>query len=127
MKLLEAYCAESRIPDCFDYAYKRGLITHLDIYKAEEPIMRKSAACIVHCVLQAVCGEQDEEDWLEAESLLDLYSCHTCVMQIAQCYIKGIMGERRPNIFGADDFLTNAEAAELTEKIFDLSKRTPPD
>lgn len=124
--LLEDYCGGNRVFDCFDYAYKIGLITHLDVYNAEEPIMRKSAARIVHGILQTIYNEEDEPDWFAAESLADLYSCHICVMHIAQCYVKGIISERRPGLFGADDFLTDEEALTLTKKIFDLSKRTPP-
>jgi rhodanese-related sulfurtransferase len=108
-----------------DYALNKGIIEDYDLTNISNPIERRSAARIVHEALKAEIGERDEHEWSAAEKLKDLYSCHTCVMHIAQVYVKGIMLARDKNVFDAVGCLTRAEAAAVVERMLDRDKRIP--
>lgn len=108
-----------------DYALYKGIIEDYDITNISKPIERRSAARIVHEVLLTEFGEKDEHEWSAAENLKDLYSCHTCVMHIAQMYVKGIMPGRDHNLFDAEGSLTRAEAEEVVANMLDREQRIP--
>lgn len=108
-----------------DYALYKGIIEDYDLTNISNPIERRSAARIVHEALLTEFGERDEYEWSAAENLRDLYSCHTCVMHIAQMYVKGIMPGRDHNMFDAAGGLTRAEAAEVVVRMFDREQRIP--
>lgn len=108
-----------------DYALYKGIVEDYDITNISKPIERRSAARIVHEALLTEFGERDEYEWSAAENLRDLYSCHTCVMHIAQMYVKGIMLGRVNNIFDAVGSLTHAEAAEVVVRMLDREQRIP--
>jgi rhodanese-related sulfurtransferase len=84
-----------------DYALYKGIIEDYDLTK------------------------KDEYEWSAAENLKDLYSCHTCVMHIAQMYVKGIMLGRDHNLFDAAGSLTHAEAAAIVVRLLDREQRIP--
>ncbi|MBB3108088.1 rhodanese-related sulfurtransferase [Paenibacillus phyllosphaerae] len=109
-----------------DYALYKGIIEDYDLTNISKPIERRSAARIVHEALLTELGEKDEYEWSAAENLRDLYSCRTCVMHIAQMYVKGIMPGRDPNLFDAAGSLTHAEAAAVVIRMLDREQRTPP-
>ncbi|WP_336785838.1 S-layer homology domain-containing protein [Paenibacillus sp. MMO-177] len=108
-----------------DYALYKGIIEDYDITNISKPIERRSAARIVHEALLTEFGERDEYEWSAAENLRDLYSCHTCVMHIAQVYVKGIMHGRDNNVFDAVGSLTRAEAAAVIVRMLDRDQRIP--
>lgn len=108
-----------------DYALHKGIIEDYDLTNISKPIERRSAARIVHEALLTEFGEKDEYEWSAAENLRDLYSCHTCVMHIAQVYVKGIMPGRDPNLFDAAGDLTHAEAAAIVARMLDREQRIP--
>lgn len=96
-----------------------------DLTNISKPIERRSAARIVHEALLAEFGEKDAHEWSAAENLRDLYACHTCVMHIAQVYVKGIMPGRDPNLFDVVGGLTHAEAGEVVVRMLDKEQRIP--
>jgi len=109
-----------------DYALYRGIIEDYDITNSNNPIERRSAARIIHEALLMEFLERDEEQWSAAEKLVDLYSCRTCVMHIAQVYVKGIMFARKENLFDLEGHLTIYEAADIVVRVLDKNKRIPP-
>lgn len=108
-----------------DYALLKGIIEDYDMTNISTPIERRSAARIVHEVLLMELGEKDEAKWSAAENLRDLYSCHTCVMHIAQVYVKGIMLGRDNTVFDVKGSVTPAEASEIVVRMLDKEQRIP--
>ncbi len=108
-----------------DYALQKGILEDYDMTNIRKPIERRSAARIVHEALLTEFRESDENDWSAAENLRDLYFCHTCVMHIAQMYVKGIMPGRDNNIFDAKGSITRQEAAAIVERMLDREQRIP--
>jgi rhodanese-related sulfurtransferase len=108
-----------------DYALHKGIIEDYDMTNINNPIERRSAARIVHEVLLMEFKERDEDGWSAAEKLSDLYICHTCVMHIAQVYVKGIMLGRDNNVFDAQGSITLAEAAAIIVRMLDKKQRIP--
>ncbi|MDT8715064.1 S-layer homology domain-containing protein [Clostridium sp. 19966] len=106
-----------------DYALYKGIIGDYDIANISKPIERRSAARIVHEALLMEFGERDENEWSAAENLRDLYLCHTCVMHIAQMYVKGIMLGRNNNVLDAVGIITRAEAAAVVVRMLDRDQR----
>lgn len=108
-----------------DYAFHKGIIEDYDVTNISNPIERRSAARIVHEALLTEFGEEDEVAWSAAENLHDLYSCHTCVMHIAQMYVKGIMLGRDNSVFDVKGSLTRAEAETIIVRMLDMKQRIP--
>lgn len=108
-----------------DYALYKGIIEDYDVTNMSNPIERRSAARIVHEALLTEFLEKDESEWSVAENLLDLYSCRTCVMHIAQVYVKGIMLAREHNVFDVKGNMTVAEAEEIVIRMLVREKRIP--
>lgn len=108
-----------------DYALLQGIIEDYDMTNRSNLIERRSAARIVHVALLTEFSERDEAEWSAAKKLLDLYSCHTCVIHIAQVYVKGIMLEHEENVFDVKGYLTFGEAAEIVERMLHRKKRIP--
>ena len=109
-----------------DYALCQGIIEDYDISKWNNPIERRSAARIVHETLLMEFSERDEEEWSAADKLIDLYSCRSCVMHIAQVYVKGIMFAREDNVFDLEGNITMNEATDIVVRVLDKNKRIPP-
>lgn len=108
-----------------DYALRKGIIEDYDLLNKNKPLERRRAARIIHEALISELAEKDEQDWSAAEHLLDLYSCRTCVMHIAQVYVKGIMSAREDRLFGPELNLSRAEAADAIIKMLNKKKRIP--
>lgn len=106
-----------------DYALHKGIIEDYDMTNIRNPVERRSAARIVHEVIVTEMKERDEDDWSAAENLKDLYSCHTCVMHIAQIYVKGIMHGSDNNIFDVQGSITGEEAAAVVVRMLDKEQR----
>lgn len=107
------------------YALKKGIITDSEYEFPDAAITRQSAARVVHQMLIKAYNEQDDENWTAAEALADLYDCHTCVMHIAQVYVKGIMTGCGDGLFRGSDALTHAQAEEIIMRLAEPSLRTP--
>lgn len=108
-----------------EYALKKGIIEDYDLLNKNKPLKRRRAARIIHETLISELAEKDEQDWSAAERLLDLYDCRTCVMHIAQVYVKGIMSEREDRLFEPESNISRAEAADAVIKMLDKNKRIP--
>lgn len=108
-----------------DYALYKGIIEDYDMTNISNPIERRSAARIVHEVLLTEISERNEVEWSAAEKLRDLYSCRTCVMHIAQVYVKGIMLGREDNVFDVKGNMTVSEAEAVVVRMLDRNKRIP--
>ena len=108
-----------------DYALLKGIIEDYDLTNRNNSIERRSAARIVHVALLTEFSEKDEAEWSVAKKLIDIYSCHTCVMHIAQVYVKGIMLECEENVFDIKGYLTFEEAAAIVVRMLDRKKRIP--
>lgn len=108
-----------------DYALHKGIIEDYDITNISNPIERRSAARIVHEALLIEFDEKDEDQWSAAENLSDLYICHTCVMHIAQMYVKGIMLERENNMFDVHGRITFTEAVAVVVRMLNKKYRIP--
>lgn len=108
-----------------DYALHKGIIEDYDMTNINNPIERRSVARIVHEVLLTEFGERDDAEWSAAETLSDLYICHTCVRHIVQVYVKGIMLGRDNNVFDSQGSITYAEASAIIVRILDKKHRIP--
>lgn len=108
-----------------EYALRQGIIEDCDITNRDKLIERRSAARIVHEALLTEFGERDEMSWSAAENLVDLYFCHTCVIHIAQMYVKGIMLSKENYIFDVLGNITWSEAAAITARMLDREQRIP--
>ena len=108
------------------YALHHGIIEDYDMVNSNNPIERRAAARIAHEVLLSELGEKDEKDWSAAEKLKDLYQCHTCVIHIAQVYVKGIMTETCKDLFCVNGFLSVADTDIIIERIHNKKERVMP-
>lgn len=108
-----------------EYALNKGIVEDYDLTNRSKPIERRSAARIIHEALLIEFKEKDEYNWSAAENLKDLYSCHTCVMHIAQVYVKGIMLGRDNDVFDVKGSITRAEAEEIIVRMLDREQRIP--
>lgn len=108
-----------------NYALHKGIIEDYDMTNISNPIERRSAARIVHETLLMEFREKDEDEWSAAETLSDLYTCHTCVIHIAQMYVKGIMLGRDNSVFDVHGSITYAEAAAIVVRMLDKKQRIP--
>ena len=98
---------------------------------ADAQLTRGIAAKLVHRFIKKVQGEQDEDVsmWHAAGVLKDLYDCRVCVADIAEVYLKGIMGaivtDNGDVVFSLKDAVWYEEALSIAEKALDPGKRTP--
>ncbi len=113
--------------DAMDYAKSRLITEDYDRVNAEKPIKRRSAARIIHKILEIELNEKDDADWSAAERLKDLYSCHACLNHIAQVYVKGIMAEHSSCLFDLEGIVTQDEAADIAARMSDKAKRKKPE
>lgn len=116
---------DARISDPMAYAMAKGIAEDYDLVHSNREISRRQVARIVHDTLRIELHEKDEDDWMAAKDLKDLYSCRTCVQHISQVYVKGIVEPDKPNIYNVDGQMTHAEAADVLLKMIDRTKRNP--
>lgn len=101
-------------------AYMCGILDLAD--KKEVPLNRMTAARIVHRAL-IYMGEFDVKDYQRALALKDIYDCHTCVIHVAQVYMKGIMEPTQPEIFGMQKEVASEEAEDIVKKMMNPQMR----
>ena len=109
-----------------EHALRNGIITDLENEFPDTAITRQSTARVVHEMLRTAYHEADDENWTVAEALADLYDCHTCVMHVAQVYVKGIMTGSGDGLFHGSDTLTGAEAEVVMMRLVEPPLRIPP-
>lgn len=102
-----------------------------DIF-AKKRLERRAAARILHGILGKVIKEADESDWSAAMKLKDLFDCGTCVMHVAQMYVKGIMeavevrdGEPGEVLFDMTGPVSEKDAELFLERLLKPSMRVP--
>lgn len=113
-KLLQTY-AEEISEDLPGEGLGYYLEYFLDNYppeKLELKISKKIAARIIHEFMTNVLKWQDLE-WKEASELKDIYDCRVCANAIAQVYVRGIMKEAQPGVFGLNNTLSGEEAGQI--------------
>lgn len=116
---------DASISEPLNYAMAKGIAEDYDLVHSDREISRRQVARIVHDTLRIELHEKDEDDWMAAKDLKDLYSCRTCVQHISQVYVKGIVEPDKPNIYNVDGHMTRAEAAAVLLKMIDRTKRNP--
>ena len=100
-----------------------------DIY--DTVLIRSEAAKLIHRFIKKTLGEKDIDVslWHAASVLKDLYDCRVCVADIAEVYLKGIMGhvvtKSGDIVFALREPVLFEEAMAIAEKTLDASKRTP--
>ena len=85
-------------------------------------LTRKLAARILHCSLQRLTDEPDD-DWGPARNFKDIYDCRVCANAVAQVSVKGIMVPVAEDLFGMTEILSDSEAETAILRLFDSSKR----
>lgn len=93
----------------------------------DNPLEKRDAARIIHFFLRQTKIESDEPEWDKAKKLKDLYDCHTCVDHVAQIYVKGIISVAYEDVFGMRNNITDKEAEEIINRVFNIDKRVKPD
>jgi len=106
-------------------AMELGIIDSNDSSSANNPLIRRFVARICNDALDKIFHEPPEEDVAAADRLQDLYTCHSCVNNIQQVFVKGIMIGKPDNNFYGDETLTRAEAAIVIMKMLDPTMREP--
>lgn len=98
-----------------------GWFTEQDERNADQPLERRAAARLLHGVLKYVLLETDEENWQAAMQLKDLFDCGSCVMHVAQMYVKGILesfvNSSGDELFHMTEALTEAEAEQAIKRL----------
>lgn len=82
--------------------------------KLELLATKKLAARLIHEFMINILHWQDK-DWGEAASLKDIYDCRVCSNAIAQVYVRGIIGQSEPLVFGINNTLSEEEALMIID------------
>ena len=101
-------------------------MTGLGVFDRDKTYTKKEAAGRVYEYLRGT-GEKDIEDISPAAVLKDIYDCRTCVMSIAQVYLKGIIFPSGEREFGINEILHSDDIREIEERVIDQNKRIFPD
>lgn len=96
-----------------------------DCVNASAVLTKMTAARLCHGVLLHWMKEPDNNDWAAARLLKDIYDCHTCVIHIAQVYVKGIIAadSAEPLVFGNKTELSEEEAEVVVYRLFETERR----
>lgn len=103
--------------DAMEIAKRHGVVNEQDALSADRPLVRNAAARILHEFLLRELGERDLTDISGAGVLQDLYDCRVCVNHVAQVFLKGILSERQPGIFGMREKVSRTEAKESVRRL----------
>lgn len=119
---LWAACGENRQSGTTPCVMEDKLKYVLSNIAANEEITRNQAAKILHAFIRDVMGMPDitDESVLQkATELKDLYDCRTCVSDIMQVYVRGIMDagyvikETGMKMFGGRELLAESEWSNI--------------
>ena len=91
-RLLEVFSEETG--DVFSKGLEKGWLEFEDKLYRDDDIARKNIARIIHMYLLKEKGIPDLQDISKAGELRDLYDCRICANQVAQIYLRGIMGAK---------------------------------
>lgn len=113
---------EKQQTDNMRYVMEDKLKYVLSNIAANEEITRNQATKILHAFIRDVMGMPDitDESVLQkATELKDLYDCRTCVSDIMQVYVRGIMDagyvikETGMKMFGGRELLAESEWSNI--------------
>ena len=76
------------------YGHTRGWLEDQDERFCDNLLDRRTAARIIHRYMKIELGVPDFPDISSANVLADLYTCRVCVNDVAQVFLRGIMGSR---------------------------------
>ena len=92
-RLLEVFKKDT-VEDVFSYGLENGWLEFEDKLYRDDVITRKNIARIIHMFLMKEMGVHDLQDISKAGELRDLYDCRVCANNVAQIYLRGIMGAK---------------------------------
>ena len=102
------------------YGHAHGWLEDQDERFGDNYLDRRTAARVLHRYMKLELGIPDLPDISGANVLADLYTCRTCVNDVAQIFLRGIMEsrevERDGQIFEIFDMIalvTNDEVSKL--------------
>ena len=102
------------------YGHARGWLEDQDERFCDNLLDRRTAARIIHRYMKIELGIPDLPDISAANVLADLYTCRTCVNDVAQVFLRGIMESRQIErdgkifeIFDMGGLVSQEEALEL--------------
>ena len=98
------------------------IVSDIPLTDLEGALTRKLAARILHCSLQRLTDEKDD-DWGQARNFKDIYDCRVCANAVAQVTVKGIMEPMSSDVFGMTEVLSDSDAETAILRLFDSSKR----
>ena len=96
-------------------------------FPKEGPVLRKQLAKALHAFIRdilCVPDITDQETLKEATKLKDLYDCRTCVNDIMQVYVRGIMKEKHyfpetgMKLFGGNEEVPDDEMIMIIRNLF---------
>ena len=103
------------------YGHARGWLEDQDERFCDNLLDRRTAARILHRYMKIEKGVPDLADVSAANVLADLYTCRVCVNDVAQIFVRGIMGSRQVErdgkiyeIFDMGGLVSKKEASTLT-------------
>ena len=120
IKLLQNYAIKC------NFSSDTSLVTDdFDRVNSALPVTKQTAARLCHGVLLYWLKEPDNDDWSAARLLKDIYDCHTCVIHVAQVYVKGIIpsDSTEPPVFGNKTELSEEAADAIVQRLFNLQPR----
>lgn len=123
VQLIWDSCKGTEVGEVMTYAREHMWVMEQDLCAAEEPIERRRAAYIIHEFLRLELGEPDEESWLDAEKMKDIYDCRACANHIAQVYVKGIMEARKIGDIWLFDSLGQIEFTEAEKIVTSVTEK----
>lgn len=97
----------------------------------KEQMLRNQAAKMLHAFIRDVLGIPDITDdkvLQKASELRDLYDCRTCVADIMQVYVRGVMDARYVieetgmKMFGGGESLTDSEIEQMKYRLAELKE-----
>lgn len=121
--LLKKYSEKYEVSDDKLKEIKRIIIVGL---LPDNFLEKRDAARLIHLFFRYTKIEEDEENWDKAKILKDLYDCRSCVDHVAQIYVKGIIRPVNFDVFGMRNAITDKEAFEIIDNVFDKNIRIMP-
>ena len=122
---------EKQQTDNMRYVMEDKLKYVLSNIAANEEITRNQAAKILHAFIRDVMGMPDitDESVLQkATELKDLYDCRTCVSDIVQMYVRGIMDvgyvikETGMKMFGGVETFAASGLDEICQRLKEMTR-----
>ncbi|MCL2838285.1 MAG: S-layer homology domain-containing protein [Oscillospiraceae bacterium] len=109
-----------------DFALSYNIIENYDVFVANYPMDRHTAARISHLSLQNLFGEDYNDDVSAAQQLRDLDECLECRPYVEQSFVGGIFTGRQDNLFQGEANLTRAEASVIVMRMIEPARRIMP-